>query len=104
MKLQQCHPNLAGSLVTARRTECNPHCFVVVFCVVSYPPNWGKWPRYIDIQFRLQTLTTRASNLEVPEKKIPQTIAVVVGKFLLRRKRNIYQTNFFSFTISQQKT
>ena len=18
------------------------------FCVVGYPPNWGKWPRYID--------------------------------------------------------
>ena len=21
----------------------------IVFVVVGYPPNWGKWPRYIDI-------------------------------------------------------
>ena len=25
-----------------------PIVFVVFFCVVSYPPNWGKRPRYID--------------------------------------------------------
>ena len=24
------------------------HCFCCLFCVVGYPPNWGKWPRYID--------------------------------------------------------
>ena len=22
--------------------------FLFFFCVVGYPPNWGKWPRYID--------------------------------------------------------
>ena len=22
--------------------------FLLFFCVVGYPPNWGKWPRYID--------------------------------------------------------
>ena len=38
--LQQCHPNSAGSVVIARRTEENTHCFCF-FCVVSYPPNWG---------------------------------------------------------------
>ena len=21
---------------------------LLFFCVVGYPPNWGKWPRYID--------------------------------------------------------
>ena len=30
--LQQSHPNSAGSLVIARRTECNPHCFCVSLC------------------------------------------------------------------------
>ena len=25
-----------------------PIAFVCFFCVVGYPPNWGKWPRYID--------------------------------------------------------
>ena len=25
-----------------------PHCFCCFFCVVGYPPNWGKRPRYID--------------------------------------------------------
>ena len=48
MVLQQCHPNSAGSLVIARGTEWGPHCFCLFFCVVGYPPNWGKWPRYID--------------------------------------------------------
>ena len=46
--LQQCHPNSAESLVIARRTEWKPHCFCCFLCVVSYPPNWGKRPRYID--------------------------------------------------------
>ena len=23
--------------------------FLLSLCVVGYPPNWGKWPRYIDI-------------------------------------------------------
>ena len=45
--LQQCHPNSAGSLVIARRTEYNPHCFCCYLCVVGYPQNWGKRPRYI---------------------------------------------------------
>ena len=24
--------------------------FLLFFCVVGYPSNWGKWPRYIDIE------------------------------------------------------
>ena len=48
VSLQQCHPNSAGSLVIARRTEWN---IVLLFlCVVGYPPNWGKRPRYIEYQ------------------------------------------------------
>ena len=35
--LQQCHPNSAGSLVIARRTESNPHCFFVFLCVCCWP-------------------------------------------------------------------
>ena len=54
--LQQCHPNMAGSLLIAGRTECNPHCFCCFLCVVSNPPNWGKRPRYIDRQICSLTL------------------------------------------------
>ena len=46
--LQQCYPNSARALVITRRTECNPYCYVVFFCFVGYPPNWGKQPRYKD--------------------------------------------------------
>ena len=46
--LQQCHPNSAGSLITARRTEYNPPLFLFSLCVVSCSPNWEKRPRYID--------------------------------------------------------
>ena len=41
MSLQQCHPNSAGSLVIARRTECNPHCFVVFFVLLATPQTGG---------------------------------------------------------------
>ena len=40
MLLQQCHPNLAGSLVIARGTEWGPHCFVVLLCC-RLPPKLG---------------------------------------------------------------
>ena len=33
-----------------------PIVFVVFFCVVGYPPNWGKWPRYIDIDYHFLSL------------------------------------------------
>ena len=56
MLLQQCHPNSAGSLVIARRTERNPQCFCCFFCVVGYPPNWGKRPRYIDRSYCLMLI------------------------------------------------
>ena len=46
MSLQQCHPNLAGSRVIARRMGWN--VVLLFLCVVGYPPNWGKRPRYID--------------------------------------------------------
>ena len=39
--LQQCHPNSAGSLVIARRTEWNPHCFVVFFVLSATPQTGG---------------------------------------------------------------
>ena len=55
MLLHQCYPNSAGSLVIARGTEWGPHCFCCFFCVVGYPPNWGKWPRYIDIDRQILT-------------------------------------------------
>ena len=40
--LQQCHPNLAGSLVIARRTEWN--IVLLFFCVVGsrLPPKLGE--------------------------------------------------------------
>ena len=48
-----CHSSSAiqtrpgpSSLLEGRRVA--PHCFVVVFSVVVYPPDWGKRPRYID--------------------------------------------------------
>ena len=59
MLLQQCHPNLAGSLVIARGTEMGSPLFLLFFCVVGYPPNWGKWPRYID---RLGNRTANTNN------------------------------------------
>ena len=31
--------------------------FLLFFCVVGYPPNWGERPRYIDID-RITTTTT----------------------------------------------
>ena len=45
---QKCHHNSAVPLVIARRTECNPHCFCCFLCVVGYPPDWWKRPRYIE--------------------------------------------------------
>ena len=45
--LHQCHPNSAGSLVIARRMECNPIVFFL--CVLlATPPNRRKRPRYIE--------------------------------------------------------
>ena len=35
------------SSLLEERSE-TPIVFVCFFCVVSYPPNWGKRPRYID--------------------------------------------------------
>ena len=36
------------SSLLEERSE-TPIVFVCFFCVVGYPPNWGKRPRYIDI-------------------------------------------------------
>ena len=55
--LQQCHPNSAGSLVIAKERSKTPHCFCCFFCVVGYPLDWGKRPRYID---RLAVMKIRA--------------------------------------------
>ena len=39
---------LDPSSLLEERSE-TPIVFVCFFCVVGYPPNWGKRPRYIDI-------------------------------------------------------
>ena len=39
---------LDPSSLLEERSE-TPIVFVCYFCVVGYPPNWGKRPRYIDI-------------------------------------------------------
>ena len=39
---------LGLSSLLEERSE-TPIVFVCFFCVVGYPPNWGKRPRYIDI-------------------------------------------------------
>ena len=38
---------LGPSSLLEERSEA-PIVFVCFFCVVSYPPNWGKRPRYIE--------------------------------------------------------
>ena len=38
---------LDPSSLLEERSE-TPIVFVCFFCVVGYPPNWGKRPRYID--------------------------------------------------------
>ena len=43
---------LDPSSLLEERSE-TPIVFVCFFCVVGYPPNWGKRPRYID-RCRLQ--------------------------------------------------
>ena len=43
---------LGPSSLLEERSEI-PIVFVCFFCVVGYPPNWGKRPRYIDRQFML---------------------------------------------------
>ena len=39
-----------GSLSLLEERSEILHCFCCFFCVVGYPPNWGKRPRYIDIE------------------------------------------------------
>ena len=56
MLLQQCHPNLAGSLVIARRTEYNPHCFLLLSLFCQLPLKLGQTAkvyryRYLFIYF-----------------------------------------------------
>ena len=46
---------LDPSSLLEERSE-TPIVFVCFFCVVGYPPNWGKRPRYIDID-RTITIT-----------------------------------------------
>ena len=41
---------LDSSSLLEERSE-TPIVFVCFFCVVGYPPNWGKRPRYIDRLF-----------------------------------------------------
>ena len=41
MSLHQCHPNSARSLIIARRTELNPHCFCCSFVLSATPQTGG---------------------------------------------------------------
>ena len=36
------------SSLLEERSETPIVFFCCFFCVVGYPPNWGKWPRYIE--------------------------------------------------------
>ena len=45
---------LDPSSLLEERSE-TPIVFVCFFCVVGYPPNWGKRPRYIDIDRYIHT-------------------------------------------------
>ena len=51
---------LDPSSLLEERSE-TPIVFVCFFCVVGYPPNWGKRPRYIDrlhIQYRYSAVNS----------------------------------------------
>ena len=52
---------LDPSSLLEERSE-TPIVFVCFFCVVGYPPNWGKRPRYIDIDRILIILNALAIN------------------------------------------
>ena len=43
---------LGPSSLLEERSEI-PIVFVCFFCVVGYPPNWGKQPRYIDRPYKI---------------------------------------------------
>ena len=49
---------LDPSSLLEERSE-TPIVFVCFFCVVGYPPNWGKRPRYIEIDSTCAPLTVR---------------------------------------------
>ena len=48
---------LDPSSLLEERSE-TPIVFVCFFCVVGYPPNWGKRPRYIDIEIIVKSFLT----------------------------------------------
>ena len=50
MLLQQCHPNSAGSLVIAGRTELNPHCFCLFLLCCRLPPKQGETAKVYRIE------------------------------------------------------
>ena len=68
MLLQQCHPNTAGSLATARRTEYNPHCFCCFLCVVGHPPKLGETAK----EYRIVLNDTKATMTMTPDVLLKQ--------------------------------
>ena len=53
---------LDPSSLLEERSE-TPIVFVCFFCVVGYPPNWGKRPRYIDRLFCNHTFCTTTTTI-----------------------------------------
>ena len=52
--LQALPKEMTTTTAKSRPVVCSqypvqPPLFLLTLCVVGYPPNWGKWPRYIDI-------------------------------------------------------
>ena len=61
---------LDPSSLLEERSE-TPIVFVCFFCVVGYPPNWGKQPRYIDreISYFSKTRKSKTTQTEHPYKE-----------------------------------
>ena len=53
---------LDPSSLLEERSE-TPIVFVCFFCVVGYPPNWGKRPRYIDRLSNFLDIDSKLDNL-----------------------------------------
>ena len=62
-----------------------PHFFCCFFCVVGYPPNWGKWPRYIDIEIIYTKFpTTFVENIFYLDVRKGEKIFTKNGKYFYR--------------------
>ena len=61
---------LDPSSLLEERSEI-PIVFVCFFCVVGYPPNWGKRPRYID---RIDQAQMMRSATIIPQRQLHSQI------------------------------